>query len=197
MSICSVIGCDEPVKARGCCMSHYSKALARGDFVPRSIARRGSGLHDRLRSIGWTVTASGCWDWNGATLNGYGRVGRSPSADHDVLAHRVSYGVHKGAIPEGMFVHHKCANRRCINPDHLELTTSRDNMGEMMERNFYITRIKELEAEIAHLGSRFEAPAATFSPGDVAPIRGSRRGSADADDLTDSSSVRAKGSGRA
>ncbi len=111
-------------------------------------------LAERFAFIGWDIGSSGCWEWKGAILNGYGRVGRHSSERHDVLAHRVSYGLHVGGIPDGMFVHHKCANRRCVNPDHLELTTARQNMGEMMERNYYLARIEELEAEVAALKKR-------------------------------------------
>ncbi len=68
---------------------------------------------------------SGCWLWQGA-LNGsgYGRLGVDY---HLVRAHRFSYEHFIGLIPSGMEPDHLCRNRACVNPDHLELVTSRQN----------------------------------------------------------------------
>ena len=151
---CSIDGCSNICKARALCMHHYNKARKAGEFTPRRQAKAGLPLAERFAFIGWDVRANGCWEWKGATRNGYGRIGREPGADHDVLAHRVSYNTYVGRIPDGMFVHHGCANRRCVNPDHLELTTSRANVGEMMERSYYRARIKQLEGEVKELRSR-------------------------------------------
>jgi hypothetical protein len=79
------------------------------------------------------VTASGCWEWTGFQIPlrgmphlkvGYGvmsyRNKRWP-------AHRLSCFLHKGPIPEGMIVLHKCDNPPCVNPDHLRVGTHKDN----------------------------------------------------------------------
>lgn len=74
----------------------------------------------------------GCWLWRGAnTPQGYGRV-HSPSAwrpDCPKLmgAHRVSYELLVGPIPDGLVLDHKCRTPACVNPAHLEPVTGKEN----------------------------------------------------------------------
>ena len=49
-------------------------------------------------------------------------------------AHRASWMFANGPIPEGMYVLHRCDNRRCVNPGHLFLGTDRDNMDDMIAK---------------------------------------------------------------
>lgn len=74
-----------------------------------------------------------CWPWKG-TLNkqGYGAIGfkdRKPKG-----AHRVTYQITKGDIPEGMVVMHTCDNPQCCNPKHLKLGTYSDNSEDMVSK---------------------------------------------------------------
>lgn len=69
--------------------------------------------------------ATGCWLWTGArNHNGYGIMNYGRKA---LRAHRVSYQVAKGEIPDGIQVCHSCDTPRCVNPDHLWLGTNKDN----------------------------------------------------------------------
>ena len=68
-----------------------------------------------------------CWIWLGQKIpEGYGNIG---TRDHKhVLVHRLSYELHKGPIPDGLVIDHLCRTPACVNPDHLEAVTQRDNI---------------------------------------------------------------------
>lgn len=68
---------------------------------------------------------TGCWEWLGARLNnGYGRC---KVGNRNVQAHRAFYLHHVGVIPDGHDIHHRCGNRGCVNPVHLEPLTRGEN----------------------------------------------------------------------
>lgn len=71
------------------------------------------------------LSETGCWNWCGCRRSdGYGSIMVDGKTE---LAHRVSYRLLSGDIPEGTVIHHRCFNRRCVNPEHLEPTSRRDN----------------------------------------------------------------------
>lgn len=76
--------------------------------------------------VRYVVDASECWLWQGVVTNaGYGHVW---AKGRRILAHRVFYERHVGAIPLGMELDHLCRVRRCVNPAHLEPVTTRENI---------------------------------------------------------------------
>lgn len=80
---------------------------------------------------------SQCWDWVGAiTKRKYGTISLS-GMQH--LAHRLSYLIHFGKIPKGLFVLHKCDNPNCVNPFHLEVGTQKKNMQDCVDRGRHHT----------------------------------------------------------
>lgn len=67
----------------------------------------------------------GCWEWTGST----GRRGYGTFMVHGerTRSHRYSWALHFGAIPDGLWVLHRCDNPPCVRPDHLWLGTVLDN----------------------------------------------------------------------
>lgn len=68
---------------------------------------------------------NGCWIWTGGLTKGYGRL--SCQQGH-ILAHRFAYELFKRSIPSEMELDHLCRNLSCVNPEHLEVVTHRENM---------------------------------------------------------------------
>lgn len=76
------------------------------------------------------VDASGdCWLWTGAKgLQGYGHWTSGLGIFNEQYAHRISWLVLVGPIPEGYWIDHLCRNPPCLNPDHLEPVSPRTNI---------------------------------------------------------------------
>lgn len=66
-----------------------------------------------------------CWEWLRGKSEGYGSFANTNGSDR---AHRISYELLVGPVPEGLELDHLCRNRCCVNPAHLEPVTRRENI---------------------------------------------------------------------
>lgn len=77
-----------------------------------------------------------CWLWTGCTSpNGYGVINESGKKGRRWYAHRYSYTLHKGVIPEGLIICHRCDIRPCVSPEHLFLGDCKDNMQDAASKD--------------------------------------------------------------
>lgn len=108
--------------------SHVCSNASR--HTPESRAARFWDKADKTPGHG---PAGECWEWKAALQKktGYGLFGEMRTGR---LAHRVSYEIEHGSIPDGIFVCHRCDNRRCVRPSHLFLGTHQDNMDDMKSK---------------------------------------------------------------
>lgn len=129
--ICTIEGCENKMNGQGLCVGHQYRLKRYGSphICPRGHAPPEERFFRRVDKSG------SCWIWTGVTApNGYGRFQAGGKGSPSIGAHRFSYEMHKGPIPDGMFVMHSCDVRNCVNPDHLSLGTPKDNTHDMIKK---------------------------------------------------------------
>ena len=89
-----------------------------------------------IESSSEPITEVGCWIWmKSVTPAGYGFANSPGRTKHNEMAHRASFRVFRGEIPQGMVVAHSCDNPYCVNPSHLFLATHKENSQDMVAKN--------------------------------------------------------------
>ena len=102
-------------------------------------------IEERFRKkYKWSLT--GCWLWQGRCVKG--GYGQFDIADKNIYAHRLSWELHFGPIPEGMDVLHHCDTPPCVRPSHLFLGTDIDNKKDCMTKERHCYGEQHYEAKL-------------------------------------------------
>lgn len=102
-----------------------------------SIAQRNKNQEIKFWEKVRITNADDCWEWIASkNRKGYGNfyISLGNSKELHTMAHRFSWCLEFGKVPDGMSVCHKCDNPSCVNPSHLFLGTAKDNVQDMIKK---------------------------------------------------------------
>lgn len=129
---------------------HANRSDEKGVFPCESLVRL-QGYGKRPKRPAYVVDdATGCWLWQGAINNrGYGLAW---DGEKMTTAHRMMYRRHRGEVSQGFQLDHKCRNRKCCNPEHLEavapsVNSSRGNKAKLTDRDVLMIRYLHAEGD--------------------------------------------------
>lgn len=122
---CSIDGCARRAQARGWCHKHYMHWHTYGDPRRRPTPTLAARILARVVVSATTFEGTPCWEWQGKRLpSGYGRLS---VGNVGTYTHRAAWEAFRGPIPAGHHIDHRCENKPCCNPAHLEPVTPATN----------------------------------------------------------------------
>ncbi len=132
--------CGKPIKIKGpgLCGTCYGRQW-RSNTLVRTAAKKSETIKQRLYQRFDLDPNSGCWLWTG-TITQPGKYGELWYKNKKHRVHVLSYQLHIGTVPKGLFVLHKCDVPYCVNPNHLFVGTNTDNMLDCAKKGRIASR---------------------------------------------------------
>lgn len=159
-TICSFPGCGRKLCAKGLCNTHWAQMSRHGKLT--SILTEDT-IEDRF----WKLVQKGetqddCWLWLGPETGKFAAAGKQGYGQlywqgKKWMAHRLSYVLLRGNISNETQLDHLCRNRMCVNPDHLEPVTQRENIKRMHAYWALVKEIERLRELVISLGGNPDA----------------------------------------
>lgn len=155
MRVCEFEGCGAARVARTYCPGHHWQLMKGRDLTP--ILR----MNSTERFWSYVEKSDRCWGWSGP-MNGDG-YGKFSIGTKKVSAHRFSYELLVGSIPDGMEIDHSCRVRSCVNPAHLQAATRKQNVENVDVQRTSTTGVRgvgpseggRFRARVGHNGTTY------------------------------------------
>lgn len=151
---CEFPGCDRDRKTYKRWCGPHRKQQRKGHQMRLLYNKTGSWTVESILARCKTEGEFGCLRLKPG--NGYPNVWHESA---NWKAHRLTYHLSTGEDIDGIPIHHKCANKWCVNPEHLQMASNAENTLEMMGRRAYEARIASLEAKVRELESKLSGGA--------------------------------------
>lgn len=133
---CSVTGCETDSAVKGMCHKHHARWFRHGDV--NAVGTRWKDPLPRFLARADKNGPGGCWVWNGCRSTGNknraGGYGKMRINGRMTTMHKWAYQHFVGPVPDGKVVMHKCDVTYCVNPEHLQLGTLKENSQDMIKK---------------------------------------------------------------
>lgn len=147
--------CDRKILAVGLCGAHYAQKKREVPFSKIATEHFRPTITDPVELCRWYFAnrihkQGSCWLWTGKASREYPHIvfKKQQYRLYRFIAQWINNAGQE--LLMGAVVHHTCSNRRCINPEHLQIIDHASNTAEMLERRAYQKRIAELELLLAN-----------------------------------------------